>query len=333
MGWAQRWRRARVRYRWLDHLVRAVDRYIEHSGYQYVGAITYFSVLSVVPIMMVGFSTAGFVLAGSPDLLTQLRIGVGNVVPRPLVGEVGTLVDGLIDQRTHIGVLGLVVGLYSGWNWMNALRDALTAMWDQHRVDQPLLRVVVRDGLALLGLVPAIAVSFGLTAVGGSVGGWLLRLAGIEDTLGATVLLRLSTVVLALTADWLVFLWVLTKLPRRPVGLRSAVRGAAAAAVGFEALKLAGNVYLGIIGGSPTGVAFGSVIGLLVFISLVSRLLIFIAAWTATGSDTAARQPVAPPGPAVIRVTAAERANPLVPAAVGAAFGALLTTVFRRKRK
>ncbi|WP_233157982.1 YhjD/YihY/BrkB family envelope integrity protein [Actinokineospora bangkokensis] len=310
-----------------------MDRYIEHSGYQYVGAITYFSVLSVVPIMMVGFSTAGFVLAGSPDLLTQLRIGVGNVVPRPLVGEVGTLVDGLIDQRTHIGVLGLVVGLYSGWNWMNALRDALTAMWDQHRVDQPLLRVVVRDGLALLGLVPAIAVSFGLTAVGGSVGGWLLRLAGIEDTLGATVLLRLSTVVLALTADWLVFLWVLTKLPRRPVGLRSAVRGAAAAAVGFEALKLAGNVYLGIIGGSPTGVAFGSVIGLLVFISLVSRLLIFIAAWTATGSDTAARQPVAPPGPAVIRVTAAERANPLVPAAVGAAFGALLTTVFRRKRK
>ncbi|WP_374201977.1 YhjD/YihY/BrkB family envelope integrity protein [Actinokineospora sp. PR83] len=333
VDWGARWRRSRERYRWLDHLARAVDRYIEHSGYQYVASITYFSVLSLVPMLMVGFSTAGFLLAGSPELLSELRVGVANVVPGPLDEEVGRLLDNLIDQRTHIGVLGLLIGLYSGWNWMNALRDSLTAMWDQQRVNQPLLRTIVRDLLALISLVLALLVSFALTAVGTAVGGDLLRLLGVDDTAWATALLRLASLVLVLVADWLVFLWVLAKLPRQPVGIRSAVRGAAAASVGFELLKLAGNVYLGIIGDSPTGVAFGSVIGLLVFISLVSRLLVFITAWTATGRDTARRQAIRPPPAAALNITATDRPNPLVPAAVGAVVGAVTATVLGRRRR
>ncbi|WP_424187119.1 YhjD/YihY/BrkB family envelope integrity protein [Actinokineospora sp. G85] len=331
--WATRWRAAKAKRRWLDHLARAGNRYIEHSGYQYVGAITYFSVLSIVPMLMVGFSAAGFVLAGSPHLFDELRAVVANAVPRALDAEVGALLDNLIDQRAHIGVLGLVVGLYSGWNWMNALRDALTAMWDQHRRDQPLLSMIVRDLLALFSLVAALVVSFGLTAIGGGAGVWLLDLAGVDGTPVASVLLTVTSVLLALTADWLVFLWVLTKLPREPVGLRSAIRGAAAAALGFELLKLAGNIYLGIIGGSPSGVAFGSVIGLLVFISLVSRLLIFITAWTATGSDTLKRRPVLVAPPTVITIAAAEPGNALRPALFGAAFGAVATFLLTRRRR
>ena len=92
---------------------------------------------------------------------------------------------------------------------------------------------------------------------------------------------------LSLAADWLVFLWVLTRLPRQKVGVRSAVRGAVALAIGFEALKLAGGFYLRLIGDSPTGIAFGSIIGLIVFISLVARLLVNGTACTATSSDAA----------------------------------------------
>ena len=88
--------------------------------------------------------------------------------------------------------------------------------------------------------------------------------------------------VLALVADWLVFCWVLAKLPREPVPMRFAVRGAAGAAVAFEILKRVANLYLDALGRSPTGVTFGSLVGLLVFVYLVSRVLILAAAWTAT---------------------------------------------------
>jgi membrane protein len=326
------WRRLRARYRWLEHLAGAVDRYIDHSGYQYVASITYFSLLSLVPMLMVAFSLAGFVLAGQPHLLAELRNAVTGAVPGPLDASIGRLLDDLIEQRTQVGVLGLLVGLYSGWNWMNALRDALTAMWDQQRVHQPLVQTVLKDLLALVSLVIALLISFALTAAGAAVGPGLLRLAQVGDTSGARTALSVASVALALLADWLVFLWVLARLPREPVGTRSALRGAVAAAIGFEPLKLAGSVYIRVISDSPTGATFGSVIGLLIFISLISRLVVFITAWTATARD-APPPPVTPPDPVVIQITEQPRTGALIPAAAGVAVGALATIMVKRLRR
>jgi membrane protein len=272
----------RERYGWFDHLARMIDRYVNNHGYHFAASITYFSVLSLIPLLMVLLAAAGFVLGSNPLLLGQLHNGLHGIAPGALWQLSDTLVDNVIDHRVRLGILGLVVGLYSGWNWMNALRDALTGMWDQRKPDLPLLRTIVRDLLALGSLGIAIAISFALTESGSALGGWLLRLLGWSRFGWANVGLQVASVVLALVADWLVFCWVLAKLPREPVPMRSAVRGAAGAAVAFEVLKRVANLYLEALGRSPTGVTFGSLVGLLVFVYLVSRVLILAAAWTAT---------------------------------------------------
>jgi membrane protein len=144
--------------------------------------------------------------------------------------------------------------------------------------------------------------------------------------------ISIGSVPLALLADWLVFLWVLAKLPREAVGMRSAMRGAAAAALGFELLKQAGSIYLGLVSRSPTGAAFGSIIGLLFFISLVSRLLVFITAWTATARD-APRKLAAPPPSVVLRQVTLPAGSPAAPAAAGVLAGVLGTLAFQRWRR
>ncbi|MBN6036910.1 YhjD/YihY/BrkB family envelope integrity protein [Amycolatopsis sp. 195334CR] len=324
--------RLRARYRSIDHLFRAVDRYLGYHGYHYVASITYFSLLSVVPMLMVAFSVAGYVLAGQPELLKELSDGILRVVPGPLGEGVGELLGKLIEQRTSVGVFGLLIGLYSGWNWINSLRDALTAMWDQDRTDPPLLQMIFKDFLALLSLVAALIVSFALTVSGGAFGDWLLRLTGLDHTGWAATLLGIGSVVLALLANALVFLWVLVKLPRQPVGTRSGVRGAIAAAIGFELLKQAGGIYLRLVSSSPTGAAFGSVIGVLVFISLVSRMLVFLTAWTATARD--APVTVRPPSPVVIRpVLPPRRTASALPAAAGVLTGVIATLGVQRHRR
>jgi membrane protein len=268
------------RYPWLDRLARAGKRYVDHHGYHYAASITYFSVLSLIPMLMVVLAATGFVLAGQPALLDAARHLVTQSVPAPLSGITDGLFNSVIDHRVKIGLLGLAVGLYSGWNWMNALRDSLTAMWCQERSPQRLLPMIAKDLLALLGLAAALLVSFGLTAAGGALGPFLLRLVGLADAGWANVLLAIGSVVLAVVANWLVFLWILAKLPREPVDTRGAVRAALAAAVGFEILKWLGGVYLGLVGRSPIGVAFGGIVGLLVFIYLVARMLMLVTAWT-----------------------------------------------------
>ena len=60
-------RALRERYGWLDHLVRAGARYTERHGNHYAAAVTYFSVLSLVPLLMVAFAIAGFVLQSQPE--------------------------------------------------------------------------------------------------------------------------------------------------------------------------------------------------------------------------------------------------------------------------
>ncbi|MET0134250.1 MAG: YhjD/YihY/BrkB family envelope integrity protein, partial [Kibdelosporangium sp.] len=192
-----------------------------------------------------------------------------------------------LDSKGTVGVLGLVTALYSGIGWMSNLRDALTAQWGHERGERPLVSTTLKDLVALVSLGLALVVSFGLTAAGTGLGNLLLGWVGLEDAGWARFLLFIATLVLSVAANWLVFMWVLTKLPREKVVVKSAVRGALAAAIGFEILKQLGAFYLTSVTSSPTGAVFGPIIGLLVFANLVARFLLFVTAWTATANPEA----------------------------------------------
>ena len=259
----------RRRYEWLDRLIRAFSRYQSQYGDYYAAAVTYFSVLALVPLLMIAFAVAGFVLKGNPDLLARLQTSITTAVPNPGLSQLlRQVVDEAVTKAGAVGILGLLAALYSGLGWMTNLREALTAQWTQQPTPLPLVRRTASDLLSLIGLGAAMAISFGISALGGGVGQRLFELVGIQDTTAAHVVLRLLTIALSLVASWLVFLWVLARLPRKPVTLRSAVWGALFAAVGFEVLKQVAVIYLNSVTQSPAGAAFGPILGLLVFANL-----------------------------------------------------------------
>jgi membrane protein len=316
---------------WLDHVIRANDAFGERYGNHYAAAITYFSVLSLFPLLMVGFSIAGFVLAGNETALNELRNGILSAAPQGLGGLFSTLVDAALAARGGTGIIGLVLALYSGIGWMTNLRDALTAQWGLEKKKLPLISTALKDLVALIGLGVALAVSFGLTAIGGGVGKWLLKQVGLDDQGWALSLLTVATVVLSLLANMLVFLWVLSGLPRERVSARSAVKGAIIAAIGFEILKQVATVYLAAVTSSPSGAVFGPIIGLLVFANLVSRFLLFVTAWTATARENVITH-VDPPPPAVIRPVVQVRRGAGAGSMAGAfGAGAVLAWLGRRR--
>ncbi|MDI2028847.1 inner membrane protein YhjD [Saccharopolyspora sp. TS4A08] len=296
--------RLRRRHEWLDRLVRAATGYQQQYGDYYAAAITYFSVLALVPLLMIGFAVAGFVLGGNPDLLASLRQSITSAVPSPAMSEMlNKVVDQAIEQAGAVGIIGLLTALYSGLGWMTNLREALTAQWTQIPSAQPMLKRMASDLVSLLGLGLAMALSFGISALGGGAGRILLEAAGFERSAIAGVVLRVLSVLLSLLAGWLVFVWVLARLPRKPVTLRSAIWGGLFAAVGFEILKQVGVIYLNTVTNSPAGAAFGPILGLLVFANLMSRFVLFVTAWTASARENRDAAAVPAPGPAVIRPT------------------------------
>ncbi|MEV7091548.1 inner membrane protein YhjD [Amycolatopsis sp. NPDC051045] len=323
--------RLRRKYPWLDHLIRANDAFTERYGNHYAAAITYFSVLSVFPLFMVAFAVVGLVVNHDQTIIHKITDGINDAVPEGLRGLVKSIVDGALDSGSGIGIFGLLIALYSGIGWMSNLRDALTAQWGQEKQQQPLVKTTLKDLVALIGLGVALIVSFALTAVGGGVGQFLLELVGLERATWAIVLLRGATIVLGLLANTLVFLWVIARLPRERVELRSAVKGAAFAAVGFVILQQVATLYLASVTKSPSAALFGPVIGLLVFANLVSRFLLLVTAWTATAKENQ-HEVVAPPPPVRLEQQVTVQRGPGFGAVAGAfGAGALLAWLGRRK--
>lgn len=286
---------------WLDHLVRAGGRYQRQRGDYYAAGITYFTVLSLFPLLMVAFAIAGFVLKSNPDLLGEVQTKIVDNIPGSLGEQLNELIDKAIDSRGTVGVIGLLAGIWTGLGWMANLRAALTEQWEQKSEDQNWFLAKLSDLGALLGLGLAFVVSLGLSALASStLGARLLISLGLSHLPGARLLLGLVTILLGYLASWAVFAWIIARLPREPVTLASAAKAAALAALVFEIFKFVASIYLQKVLSSPAGAAFGSIIGLMVFSYVTYRIVLFATAWAATASDNEPEAEIPAPPAAII---------------------------------
>lgn len=251
--------------------MRAHRRYSGAHGDFYAAGISYFTIFAMFPLLMVGFATVGFVLAGQPALLGRIDAQVKASVPDDFAAVVTGLMDAAISSRTSIGVIGLVAALWAGLSWMNNLRTALSEMWQQDPAAAGFIRTKASDLAALVCAFAAALLTLGLTGLSDPVA----RLSG-----GLRTLSLLGSVLVA----WLMFTWMIAKLPRQPVPLRTAAQAGLLAAVGFEIVKQLASAYLRVVLHGPAGVIFGPALGLMVFAYVIARLVLFAAAWAATAS-------------------------------------------------
>lgn len=302
--------RYRAKYEWLDHLVRAGARYTDRHGDHYAAAITYFSVLALFPLILVAVAALGFALFLQPDLLDQLKAGIAANAPAGLDQLINPIVDNAIVSRNTIGIIGLVGALYTGIGWMSNLREALSEQWGQPPTAPAILKKTLFDLLTLIGLGAAMVGSFAITGIASGFASTVLEFVGLAEEGWARFLLGVLGVVLGLVANWLIFLWVIARLPREHATLRSAAKAAVLGAIGFEVLKQVMTVYLASVTASPTGQIIGPFIGLMVFAFFTSRFILFVTAWAATSRENEQEEPVEVPGPAVIHSEVTVRSGP-----------------------
>src|SRR3984885_7440547 len=115
-GILYRWR---ARDGWFDHAMRANDWYDERQGNFYAAGLTYYTIFALFPLLMVGFSVAGFLLWGRPDVLNAIDNKVRAAVPGALGQQMLDLMNSAIDARASVGVIGLGGAGWGGLNWMS----------------------------------------------------------------------------------------------------------------------------------------------------------------------------------------------------------------------
>jgi membrane protein len=296
-GITARWHAAAERHFWLKHLALAWDRYRDNNGNHYAAALTYFSFLALFPILLLSASVIGFILRNNTELQQELFDRIAANVPGGFGETIKDSINAAVRQRTSIGVFGLVGLLLTGQGWVGNLRAAINAVWG---VEPPRKNVVLAQlsnlGV-LVGLGIGILISIGLTTTGTRFADRTLRALGLADVPAAHTILTITGILLALAGDLVIFAWVLVRLPRTEPPPGVAFKGALFASVGFEILKVVGTYYISRVTRSPAVGAFGSIIGVLLWMDLVSRLVLYSAAWTATLIPSPAPAPSAAPAP------------------------------------
>jgi membrane protein len=284
--------RGRVRalrrsHAWIDHLARAGVRYTESRGTHFAAAIMFYTIVTAVPLLMVVFAAAGYVLAFDPSLLADLQRSITAAVPAGLDDTVELAVVKAVEQRAAVAGFGLLGAVYTGVWWVANLRDAVMAQWAVSPAASTRWRFLL-DAVALAGLGAALIGSFALTAVVTGLSAAALEALGWTDRTGMRALLVVAGLGLGVLANTVVVFWIVARLPRVSAPLRVTAGAALLGAVGIEILQAGTTVYLRAVGASLSGAVFGSLVGLLLFGFAVFRFLLFVTAWAATACSPAA---------------------------------------------
>lgn len=277
---------------WVAHLLDAATRFGERLGSQFAAAITYFSVLAIVPVLMVAFAALGLtVTVFLPDVLDQVKAWIQGAVSGQgdLGQQLGQVVDQAFNSWQGVGIIGLLSAAWAGANWVNNIRSAVRAMMrpDFDMVeDKPNIVVQTLKNLGiLLTLFVLVALSMAMTTVATAardlVGGFL----GLDRMPGGELLLGLLPVLGTLLAGFLLFAFLLKVFPERKVPTPVLLRGAAIGGVGMAVLQYLTGTLVGVFSGNAAAAVFGSVIVTMLYFNLFATLILVVAAWVGTHPD------------------------------------------------
>ncbi|MHB1172266.1 MAG: YihY/virulence factor BrkB family protein [Lacisediminihabitans sp.] len=296
-GWVQRWRPVRV-----------FARYSRGHGELLAGGMTVTALFSVFAALYVGFAIAGFFLESSPALRDTVVKFLDSSVPGLIDSGSGGAIN--LEDLFHAQILGwtglvaVVVLTGTSLGWLASTRDAVRAIFDLPGEKTFFLLLKLKDlGLivgfgavtilsAALSVVSTRALSFGFELVG--VGTHTAVATIVGRTVGLLIVLAIDTLVLA--ALFRVLAGVVIPWPRLALG--SLLGG-----IALGILKVLGSAMIGGSGRNPLLASFAVIVGLLVWLNLVSRVILLAASWIAvdmndhglTGEKLAVRARLKPP--------------------------------------
>jgi membrane protein len=343
---------------WVAHAVRTVERFNVRGGANAAAAIAYYSVLSLVPVLMLVFSALGLTLTvWRPDLLAQLT----GYLSEELVafGDLGErlkpVIQDYLGNWAAIGTTGLVIALWTGTNWIGNLKRATRVLMrtDVDRPDEalPFYLDLPVNFAALIGLIVGVIATFALSAAATSFGSALTGWLGITGS-AAAVLLRAGSLLVSLVVGTLLFWWLFSWFAPHPVPGRLVRVAALIGSVALVALQWLASSLVGVFSGNLSANLFGPVIVAMLFMNLFATLILYLAAWLATSEAPAVveiePEPVdedvepveSKPGQLWVSASVAERSLGVglgtgyaVGTATGMGVGALLALLIARKGK
>ena len=263
-------------------VLRVQSRYGEEAGGVLANGLAFQAFISLFPLLLLGLSVIGFVLADRPDLAERWNEAVRDGVPG-LSALVGENLDVVTRSRAGTGLIGLA-GL--AWTGTGLVRVGRAIVLNILGIDDPAnplsgpARAIA--SFAVLSLAAAVALGVGVWAGNTPASGW----TGTVLRAGAFVVSAVVNV-----AFFTLVYGVLTR-PRAP-GWATLARGGVFMGFIWTVLTVVGSVYARRTVGNATAVygTFAASLGLLVVLSIAARAYVYGAVIVALRRDAVHHDP------------------------------------------
>lgn len=268
--------------------VRAFLLYSEHRGPMLADSVTYRALFSVFAGVLLGFSIAGLVLSGNPELLQALIDSVDAAIPG-LVGE-----DGIIDPSsiavpaglTLTTILSIIALVGAAIGAIGSLRAAFHSLAGKLTDQLFWIWALVRNLVIAIGIGAAFAASAVITFYAnagiGAFSQWLGRSADDPLSLIGTRAVSLI-VVFALDAAAVAVLF--RTLSGVKASWRTLLPGALFGAIGLTVLQQLSSLFVAGAGANPLLASFASLIALLLWFNLSAQVILLAGAYIITSVE------------------------------------------------
>jgi membrane protein len=275
-------------------------RWLDSNPFAYAGALAFYTLFSLAPVVIIAVSVIGLVLgerAAQGHIVGQLQDVMGHgaaVAVEQAVARSRIEVSGLLP--TLLGVAALVVGATTVFGQM---QSSLNAVWGvAARPDRSNLLSIVKKRLLSLAVVLAIGFVLLVSLLLGVV---LRAVLEFTDRFVPEMAMLLSggEMLVSLLTTALLFGAIFKVLPDVVLRWRDVVVGALVTAVLFAIGRWAIAAYLAHTATASTYGAAGSVVLILLWVYYSSLILLFGAAFTRTHLLARGR-PIVPRATAVL---------------------------------
>ena len=260
---------------------QAVTAWIDDFAPSMGAAISYYTIFSLAPLLVIVIAVAGFIFgedAVKGQIVTQLQGLMGResaLAVQNMIKAANEPTSGLIAS-----VISVVILLVGATTVFAELQSALDRIWHVPDRIKPkgiwaLLRARVLSFGLILGLAFLLMVSLVMGAVVSAVGAWA---SGMLP--GSEFLLQAVNIVLSFALSAVLFAMIFKFMPSVTVEWRDVWVGAAVTALLFDIGKYFIGLYIGKSGTTETFAAAGSIVVLLLWVYYAAQIFLLGAEFT-----------------------------------------------------
>lgn len=219
----------------LDFLKSSVNHFISHDCLKTAAALSFTTILSIVPIIALLFLSLSTFYSDSENQ-TAIHNAILNLFSPSFGKELQATLFLLADQASKLQTFGLLALITTVLLSLNTIDESINYIWGVKRCKRTIVKLILYF-LTLMMIPIMVAISFSVTT-------YFFSITIFQNTLVDDGLNFVTINVIPIIASWLAFTSIYKWIPNTVVSTKYALMGGAVAAILFELAKVIFLMYI-----------------------------------------------------------------------------------------